>query len=118
MLVRDYREVPLQDAGVEGVKVRWVISVPEGAPTFAMRVFDVEPGASTPHHQHPWEHEVFVLEGSGEVIGENGVFQISHGTTVFVPPNEKHQFRNTGNEVLRFICVIPTVPEALPKQST
>jgi mannose-6-phosphate isomerase-like protein (cupin superfamily) len=26
---------------------------------------------------------------------------------VFVPPNEEHQFTNTGDEVLRFVCLIP-----------
>ena len=115
MLVRDYRDVQAQETGLDGVTVRWVISVPEGAPNFAMRVFEVQPGAVTPHHQHPWEHEVFVVAGTGEALGEDGVHPLSPGTTVFVPPMEKHQFRNTGDEVLRFICVIPTVPEALPQ---
>ncbi len=26
---------------------------------------------------------------------------------VYVPPGEKHQFRNTGSESLTFICVVP-----------
>ena len=32
---------------------------------------------------------------------------IEPGTVVFVPPDEAHGFFNTGDAVLRFICVIP-----------
>ena len=72
-----------------------------------MRVFEVEPGSSTPFHSHSWEHEVFVLSGQGVVIGEEGETPISSGSVVFVAPNEQHCFANNGNEPLRFICVIP-----------
>ncbi|HIQ06739.1 MAG TPA: cupin domain-containing protein [Anaerolineae bacterium] len=115
MFAKNYREIPTQPVSDHpGVLVRWVISTPEGAPNFAMRIFDVEPGASTPLHAHHWEHEVFVLDGEGIVHGGGEERLLSPGTVVFVPPGETHQFRNTGSDVLRFICVIPTVPEALP----
>ena len=29
------------------------------------------------------------------------------GDVIWVPPNEMHQFRNTGSEALKFICLIP-----------
>jgi len=29
------------------------------------------------------------------------------GDVVFVPPDELHQFRNTGDGELRFLCLIP-----------
>ncbi|HSJ53691.1 MAG TPA: cupin domain-containing protein [Anaerolineae bacterium] len=32
---------------------------------------------------------------------------LAHGTSVFVPGGEMHQFRNTGDEVLRFLCLVP-----------
>jgi len=32
---------------------------------------------------------------------------VQHGSTIFVPGGEMHQLRNTGQEVLRFICLIP-----------
>ena len=72
-----------------------------------MRVFDVQPGYKTPHHMHWWEHEVFVLSGQGIVKTEQGNQPIGHGSTVFVPGDEMHQFQNTGDEVLRFICLVP-----------
>ena len=111
MKVQHYTQTPLEPAeGVEGVSVRWVISKEDGAPTFAMRIFDVAPGATTPFHQHPWEHEVFILQGEGAVknaIGEEVPFQREY--VIYVAPNEKHQFINKGDGVLRFICLIPHV---------
>ena len=29
------------------------------------------------------------------------------GAAIYVPPDEPHGYRNTGEDVLRFICVIP-----------
>ena len=108
MVIKDYRDVDAKTAeNVEGVTLRWVIAKQDGAPRFAMRVFEVEPGKNTPHHQHWWEHEVFVLAGEGIVKGEQGDQPIREGSVVFVPGDELHQFFNTGDQVLRFICVVP-----------
>ena len=92
-----------------GVSVRWVISDKDGAPNFAMRVFDVASGAATPYHQHPWEHEVFILQGQGLVKGEGQDRPFGEQFIVYIAPNELHQFVNQGDCVLRFICLIPHV---------
>ena len=63
-----YTEVELEEPPEEDIKdlkVRWLISKKDGAKRFAMRVFEIQPGGYTPLHQHDWEHEAFVLEGSG-----------------------------------------------------
>ena len=104
--VQDYRDVEAQQA-LEGVTMRVVIGPEEGAPTFNMRVFEVQPGHATPHHSHWWEHEVFVLSGEGVVRTDEGEVPISHGSSVLVPRGEKHRFRNIGNDILRFICLVP-----------
>lgn len=47
MLVRSVTEVKqnqVKTEGAAGVKIRWLISAEEGAPHFAMREFEVEPG--------------------------------------------------------------------------
>lgn len=99
---------PVAMAGQEGVSLRWVMSKNVDAPTFAMRVIDLEPGAQTEHHTHDWEHEVFVLEGQGVAVDPAGKSTpIEPGTCIYVAPNEIHHFANTGDGVLRFICVIP-----------
>ena len=64
------------------------MGVKEKAPNFVMRFFDVEPGASSPHHAHDWEREAYI------------------------PPMEEHHFVNTGDEVLRFLCLIPLLDQS------
>jgi quercetin dioxygenase-like cupin family protein len=105
-IVRDYRAVQAEPA-YEGVTMRVVIGPEEGAPHFNMRIFEVQPGQASPHHQHWWEHEVFVLDGEGTLQTEAGDEPISAGTVALVPGNEWHQFHNTGPGLLRFICLVP-----------
>lgn len=106
MLSRDYRSVPKEPVG-EDKSVRWVIGKPEGAPNFAMRVIEFEPGAIFDTHQHPYEHEIFVLEGQGIAQAPGGDWPMRPGSTLYVPPDEPHGYRNVGDTPLRFICVIP-----------
>jgi quercetin dioxygenase-like cupin family protein len=110
MLSRDYREVPEESAG-EGKTIRWVIGRPEGAPNFAMRVIEFQRGAVFETHHHPFEHEIFVLEGEGIAQGPEGEVRMRPGVAFYIPPDEPHGYRNVGEGVLRFICVIPH-PEA------
>ena len=106
MRVKNYRDI---EAEVEapGATMRWVIDEKDGAPNFALRVIDLEPGASSPFHNHAWEHEVFVLSGSGAVRSTEGLKPIGEGDTILILPDEVHQLVNQGDEILRFICLVP-----------
>ena len=108
MIVSSYQETKAVQE-LPGVVKREVVCADKGAPNFCMRVFDVEPGSSTPSHEHPWEHEVYVLSGRGVAVSEQGEIPIAKDSCVFVPPNEHHCFINNGSEILRIICVIPIV---------
>jgi quercetin dioxygenase-like cupin family protein len=109
MKIFNYKSVHAEDAEGEamGIKVRWLITKDMGAPTFAMRLFEVEPNGYSPLHNHPWEHEVFILEGEGVVFDGAKATPIKPNDVVFVPPDEKHQFKNTGKQTLKFLCLIP-----------
>jgi len=110
MIVKNADEAPAKPVDIEGavgVQVRLLIHEPEGVPNFYMRQFDVAPGGRTPRHQHDWEHEVYVLAGSGLVAGPDGDTAIGAGHCIFVPAGEGHQFRNTGDGILQFLCLVP-----------
>ena len=107
MHFRDMEPTPVTMEGAENVTIRWLIAKEDGAPNFAMRLFEVESGGKTPLHTHETEHEVFILEGEGAVWKEENEVEVKPGTAIFVPPNEKHCFINKGDSVLRFICIIP-----------
>jgi quercetin dioxygenase-like cupin family protein len=61
----------------------------------------------TMHHQHNYEHEVYVLEGEGELAGEEENLSLTPGSAGYVPANTIHQFRNVGNTPFKFLCMIP-----------
>lgn len=98
---------------VKGVKGRIAIGKSDGADNFCMRIFEVEPEGYTPRHSHDWEHEILFFSGSGDVFSNGGWVPVSSGTTAFIPGNEEHQIRNSGNETLLFACVIPSGPPEL-----
>ena len=109
MKVEHYESIPaeaIEMEGAQGCLVRWLIGEKDGAPNFAMRQFVVAPGGFTPRHQHPYEHEVFVLEGEGEVWEGAKPHTLSQGDVILVTPDEPHQFRNTGQQPLKFICLV------------
>jgi quercetin dioxygenase-like cupin family protein len=100
--------------GASGCSVRWLVDDNDGAPTFAMRQFDVDPGGHTPRHSHPYEHEIYVLEGDGVVIEGDQQRPLQAGDVVYVAPDEIHQFRNTGEGTMKFLCMVPHIPEDAP----
>jgi len=100
----------VETEGAVGCRMRCLIGPDDQAPTFSMRQFLVAPGGFTPKHAHAHEHEVFVLEGEGVVLEGDRERPLRPGTAVFVPPNEPHQFRNTGGGTLKFLCLIPHAP--------
>ena len=110
MQSRNYLEVVEEPVG-EDKSVRWVIGKPEGAPNFAMRVIEFQAGAVFETHQHPYEHEIFVLEGEGVAEGVEEEIEMRPGVALYVAPDEPHGYRNTGAGPLRFICVIPHLEE-------
>jgi quercetin dioxygenase-like cupin family protein len=100
--------VPAEPAeGLPGVRIRWIIGKNVDAPNFAMRIVEVEPGYATAYHEHPWEHEVYVLEGQGYVRAADDKADLVPGMCVFTKPGEAHCFANDGDALLRFVCVIP-----------
>ncbi|MDX1962073.1 MAG: cupin domain-containing protein [Pirellulales bacterium] len=119
MQVHHYEQIPQKPVtmpGAQGCTVRWLVGVPEGAPNFSLRQFEVAPGGFTPRHFHDYEHEIFVLEGRGEVLDGETPHPLGPGDVLLVKPNEPHQFRNTGQAALKFLCLIPN--SALDKQAT
>jgi quercetin dioxygenase-like cupin family protein len=98
---------PVDMEGAKGVSIRMLIHKADGAPNFYMRQFTVAPGGHTPLHTHDWEHEAYVLAGSGAIETAGGDRPIAGGDCVLIPPSEPHRFRNTGSEELKFLCLVP-----------
>lgn len=111
----DYKEIEptLFDSGAaKGVAGRVVIGKGDGADNFCMRIFELQKDGHTPRHTHEWEHEIFFHSGQGEVFFDGKWLRVSSGTALLIPGKEEHQIRNIGEELLVFVCMIPSgVPE-------
>ncbi|MCD6292640.1 MAG: cupin domain-containing protein [Deltaproteobacteria bacterium] len=104
-----YSEVPAEVVAVEGadkVTVRWVISEDDGAPTFAMRIFEFEAAGHSPYHNHEWEHEIFIIEGDGYLTIEGEKRFLKPGDVVFIPGGMNHNL-TAGEAGLRMMCLVP-----------
>jgi len=95
--------------GAKGVLMRVVIGKEIGARNFIMRIFEISPGGHTPYHRHDFEHENYIISGEGELVTEEGAKKLYPGYVAYVPPNEYHQYKNTGKETLKLICLIPSM---------
>jgi len=95
----NYRDVEIED------RLRWLIR----GPHFDMRMVEVEASGGPPEkpHVHPWEHEIFIVEGKGAVWDGEKRRPFGEGDAIYVPSGEAHSFINLGEKVLRFICCIP-----------
>lgn len=81
------------------------------------RYFEIQPGgySSLEYHRHP--HSVVIIRGSGSVILNNELKEISSFDVVYISPETIHQFHADKDEPLGFICMVdryrdrPSVPD-------
>ncbi len=110
MKVKPYQDIELEEVNIEGAKgtkIRWLIAPKDGAPNFALRMFEVVKGGFTPYHNHAFEHEVFIVEGEGVFVTEEKEYPFKAGDVIYADPDMKHQFRNSGDGVMKFLCIVP-----------
>lgn len=105
--IKGHRQDRVNMPGAKGARMRMLVGPEEGASNFHMRHFELEPKGHTPHHRHDYEHECVILKGTGIIKSEQGDRPFKPGDVLFVPPGEMHQFVNTSDEAVEFICLIP-----------
>lgn len=99
-------QVQMDDA--KDVTMKILIGMKDESNNIIMRQFKIAPGGHTPRHRHNYEHVVKIESNRGILIDEEGVeHEIRKGQSVFVKPNELHQFQNPFIEDFEFICIIP-----------
>ena len=98
---------------VEGTKdagLRWLTDE-NSSEFFHMRHVIVEEGGMVGLHDHPYEHQVFVLKGKGKCVIEGEELVLTEGCFGLVPGGVKHSFENIGDGPLEFICCINRIDE-------
>ncbi|WP_434521159.1 cupin domain-containing protein [Halorubrum sp. AS12] len=97
----------------EGLSKGVLLDESDGAPNFAMRRFELAPGAEVPRHTNAVEHEQYVLAGEYVVgIGEEE-HAVSPGDALLIPAGVEHWYRNEGDEPGAFICAVPNGDDSI-----
>lgn len=65
----------------------------------------VPPGGGPPPHRHDFEEMFMVLEGEIEVTFRGAKKRASAGSTVNIPANAPHAFRNIADRRARLLCM-------------
>jgi quercetin dioxygenase-like cupin family protein len=110
MKIANLKEIvadPVEMDGAKDCRIQLAITARDGAPNFAMRVFEIAPGGQTPLHRHPYEHEIYVMDGQGTVWRDGKEVPIKPGDVLYIPADEQHQFRNAAGKPFKFMCLIP-----------
>ena len=107
-LIRQSEEIEYEEVGAaDGMSKGVLIDEERGAPNFAIRRFELEPGASVPEHTNEVEHEQYVLSGEYVVGIEDEEYTVSEGDSLLIPAGVVHWYRNEGDEPGAFICAVP-----------
>lgn len=101
------REIKSPEA--KGASIQAMVSPKEGWEGYVMRVIEVQKDGYTPKHHHPWPHINYIIEGKGELEIDGVIHPVQAGSYAFVPGESLHQFRNAGEQVFRFICIVPEI---------
>jgi quercetin dioxygenase-like cupin family protein len=111
-LIRDADDIEYETVdAADGLRKGVLIAEDHGAPNFAIRRFELEPGAEVPTHTNAVEHEQYVLRGEyvvGIGEGENATERVvSAGDSLLIPAGVPHWYRNEGDEPGAFLCAVP-----------
>jgi quercetin dioxygenase-like cupin family protein len=105
--INDVNDIIFTSPLAKHASMKALVSPLEGWKDHVLRVVSLEKEGYSPKHQHPWPHINYVLEGQGEIEIGGIISPVSAGSYAFVPGDTLHQFRNTGKDTFKFICIVP-----------
>jgi quercetin dioxygenase-like cupin family protein len=70
----------------------------------------IAPGGATPPHFHDCEEVVLVVAGTGAIHLSDGSHTFGAGTTLVIPPLERHQIVNTGSTSMEIVGIFSATP--------
>jgi quercetin dioxygenase-like cupin family protein len=85
-----------------------LITLDDNPPTCTLSYHVIQHGKTSPHHIHPWEHEVYTIEGSGTLVCDGKEYPVKEGDAIYIPGNVDHYTLNDGGSgVMRRIEINP-----------
>ena len=102
MKVIHHKDVPLENFS-GGATYQTLVGDEHGSTPVRTGIQVSPPGYATPDHSHPYVEVITVLEGAAEgwCEGHDGPVDLVPGTTLVIPPNQRHGFRVTGTTAFK-----------------
>lgn len=91
-VIRNVRDI------FDGTGPARLINLDDNPPTCTMTYSEIPPDGTSTHHIHEWEHEVYIIEGSGTLICDGKEYPVKAGDAMFIPPNVDHYTLNNGGQ--------------------
>ena len=104
---KDILATKMENPEVKNAAMKALITPQEGWDGYVMRVVELGKGGYSPKHIHQWPHINYVLEGKGSLHIEGKDNPVEAGSYAYVPAGSQHQYKNEGNGMFRFICIVP-----------
>jgi quercetin dioxygenase-like cupin family protein len=103
-------EIPARP-GWEGMHVWWLVSRDQaGSTSLVVNETEIPPNKWHEVHRHPHAEEaLYILEGSGLHLTEDGSHRLATGDVVFIPTNEWHGLANDTDSPLRVVGIFSGV---------
>ena len=92
---------------VKAAAMRVLVGPRQGWTDHVMRIVELGADGCSPDHTHDWPHINYMIEGSGVLTMDGRDYPVQAGAYAYVPAGSRHQFRNSGQETFRFICIVP-----------
>lgn len=109
-MIGKVQETPLKEMYSDQVKnaaLRVLVGPDQGWDSHVMRVIELGPNGYSPEHSHPWPHINYILEGEGVLMMAGEDHPVGAGAYAYVPADTHHQFKNAGEGMFKFICIVP-----------
>lgn len=90
--------------------VYYTLMNPEKAGTkqLTLSYIEIRPGIKTIPSMHPNTEEAFyIARGRGTIKVGDQIREVQKGDAIFIAENLWHQFENTGNEPMEWLCIYP-----------
>lgn len=86
--------------------------------SYSLAHAEIDPGQETAPHRLSVSEVYYILSGFGEMYIDNETGNVKPGDSIYIPPGSVQKIRNTGDEILKFLCIVqpawrPEVEEIL-----
>ncbi len=73
---------------------------------YSLAQFTLERGKKSKRHKMKSSEIYYILEGSGKLTISNQSYLLQKDDSAYVPPNAEQFIENSGNGILRFLCIV------------